>query len=237
MLLLSCFMTCSLAAADLATPDYSVPTAAVSTGPSRPIAIEWSLAAASDYRFRGMSLSGRRPVIQPTITARTDGGLYASIFASTLGRNEAADLEVDLTAGLSREFGGAILGNVAATYYTYPGSSALNYGEITASAETAARAGTIGLTTAYAPPQKALGMKGNFYGGIYGSHPLPGRLSMTSSLGLEDGAFGNWKRDWSVGLSRPVGSFSVSATYVDTARTGGDRNGKSAFVISLSRRS
>ena len=78
-------------------------------------------------------------------------------------------------------------------------------------------------------------MKGNAYIGVSGSHPIVGGLSGSGSVGLENGAFGNWKKDWSLGLALDVASFTIGATYGDSARNGGDPNGKPGLVLSVSR--
>ena len=94
-------------------------------------------------------------------------------------------------------------------------------------------ASELGATASYAPPQPNIGDVDNFYAGLDGSVPLPGGLAtLTGNFGVEDGAFGDKKLDWSIGLTRDVGAVTLGLTYVDTDRTFGDRLGKPTLLAS-----
>jgi hypothetical protein len=58
-------------------------------------------------------------------------------------------------------------------------------------------------------------------------------ISIAGSVGYEDGAFGNDKLDWSLGLTAEVSGFTLGASYVDTNRFVGGL-GKAGAVFSLS---
>jgi uncharacterized protein (TIGR02001 family) len=60
------------AAAGLTAP------AGAETRAEAPLDLEFTLDAVSDYRFRGISLSDRRPALQPGVTLTHRSGLYAS---------------------------------------------------------------------------------------------------------------------------------------------------------------
>jgi tetrahydromethanopterin S-methyltransferase subunit E len=55
-------------------------------------------------------------------------------------------------------------------------------------------------------------------------------LSLAGSFGIEHGAFGSSKRDWSFGLNADFDRFTLGVSYYDTARSGGDPNGKASLV-------
>ncbi len=92
------------------------------------------------------------------------------------------------------------------------------------------------MTIGYVPKQKSLGDQDNFYAAVNGSVPIKDTpISLTGSFGIEDGAFGSAKRDWSVGVNADVAGFTLGLSYVDTARTGGNPLGDPAAVFSISR--
>ena len=86
---------------------------------------------ASDYRFRGISLTTRDPALQGSFTLSHDTGLYANVWASSV-EIEDASLEIDYTIGFSHEAAGVGY-SVAFVYYTLPASDLdADYGEILA---------------------------------------------------------------------------------------------------------
>jgi uncharacterized protein (TIGR02001 family) len=202
---------------------------------SGPIDVEFTLAGVSDYRFRGLSLSDKDPAFQPSMTITHESGLYASVWGSNIAANSGDDIEVDLTAGYSKEVGDYTV-DVGAVYYAYPGASSLNYVDILGSVSSKVGPGTVKLFAAYAPKQKHIGSEDNFYWGTSGELPLgDSPVTLVGSIGVENGAFGDHKVDWSAGLNADVKGFTLGASYVDTARTGGDPLGKAGVVFSLSK--
>lgn len=180
------------------------------------------IAAFSDYRFRGVSLSGKDPQVTLDLSASHESGLYAGAWFSNVDLGGGADdLEVDLYAGWARDVGGLTF-DIGAVYYLYPGNGAFDYIELTSSLTAPVGAGEVSLGIAYAPSQGALGNTDNAYVYLSGDMPLgDSAFSLHGTVGLEDGAFGNSKVDWLLGVSAELGSgVSMSLDYVDTARAG-----------------
>lgn len=225
----------TLALAALALPALAAAPAYAQDEAAKPLDISFSLAAVSDYRFRGLSLSGKDPAIQPQISVNHKSGLYLTAWGSNISDNGGDDIEIDLTAGIARDVGALSL-NASAVYYVYPGASGDNYIEFIGSVGTAVGAGDVTMTFAYAPSQGNLDNQDNVYVAIGASHPLTEKLSINGSFGIEDGAFGDNKKDWSLGADLDVGyGIVVGAKYIDTARTGGDTMGKATGVLSISK--
>lgn len=201
-----------------------------------PFELEIAVGAVSDYRFRGISLSDKDPAFQPSITLSHESGLYGSIWASSVAENDGSDIEVDYIIGYAPSIGGFDL-DVNATYYAYPGAKNLNYWEFIGNVSHAVGPATVGATFAYTPKQDDTVPKRGVYYAINGELPLgeESPFTLTASFGLEDNAFYDWKRDWSVGISADVEGFAVGLAYVDTARTGGDPLGNKGLVFSLSK--
>lgn len=182
----------------------------------------------TDYRFRGLSLSDKSPEATASLSIEHQSGLYGSAWASNveLGSGKADDLEVDWTVGFSKDVGRVNL-DVGGTYYTYLDSKDLNYFELYGAVGTAVGQAEVKVGVAYAPVQDSIGGEDNTYIYVAGEVPLgDGPVSLHGTFGIEDGAFGDSKKDWAVGLSVDIGSgLTGSVDYVDTAHaltTAGD---------------
>ncbi|MEE9433035.1 MAG: TorF family putative porin [Sphingorhabdus sp.] len=197
-----------------------------------PVDVEVTLTAVSDYRFRGVSLSDKDPAFQPGITVTHQSGLYAGVWGSTIAENPGSDIEVDLFAGFS---GGDVLTyDIGAVYYLYPGASNFNYVEMVGKLGTTIGPLELGGMVAYVPSQNNTGNQDNVYVATTASAGLPGTpLTINAGIGFEDGAFGNEKIDWTLGVSAEVKGFSLGAAYVDTNRNVGGL-GRAGAIFSIS---
>lgn len=196
-------------AQDASKTDESAPEFSLSGG----------VTAVSDYRFRGVSLSNKQLAIQPTLTVSHSSGLYAGVWGSNVTPNGGDDVEVDLYAGYA---GGAgpITYDLGATYYVYPGASGFNYAEVTGKLGTTVGPASLGAQVSYVPEQGTnTGNLDNIYVGTNAALGIPTTpFTLTASVGYEDGAFGNEKIDWSLGVTANVVGFTLGASYVDTNR-------------------
>jgi uncharacterized protein (TIGR02001 family) len=196
-----------------------------------PVSVAVTLTAVSDYRFRGVSLSDKDPAFQPSITVSHESGIYVGAWASNIAENAGDDLEVDIFAGFAG--GDTVTYDIGVTSYLYPGASGFNYAELIGKLGTTVGPVTLGGILAYAPSQDGTGNTDNVYVGGTAAVAIPGTpLTFNSSLGLEDGAFGDNKLDWSLGVSASVSGFTLSASYVDTNRFVGGL-GKAGAVFSV----
>ena len=209
--------------------------AANAAQPASAFTIDAALAVVSDYRFRGISLADKDPAVQPDLTIGHESGLYLNLWGSNIADDGGDDIEVDVTLGFAASAGG-IDYDLSAALYTYPGASQFNYVELTASVSTGVGPATLGAKVAYAPSQDNIGGVDNLYVAATGEVPIANTpFKLTGSIGVEDGAFGDRKIDWSLGASADFAGFTLGASYVDTARTFGDPLGDATVVVSLSR--
>jgi uncharacterized protein (TIGR02001 family) len=184
----------------------------------------WDLSAEvgalSDYRFRGLSLSGKDPEVTAQISIAHKSGFYASAWASNVDADfdgKGNDLEVDWTAGWSKDVGRVNV-NIGGIYYSYYNHAGSNYIEAFGSLGTKVGLADVTVGVAYAPKQSHIGNRDNTYVYISGDMPVSGPLSVHGTFGYENGAFGDHKKDWLVGASLDVGSgFTATLDYVDTA--------------------
>jgi len=199
------------------------------------VTAEANLTAVSDYRFRGLSLSDRKPALQADLTVSHKSGVYASVFASTIDEygqdtdGKGATVELDYTAGWAFAAAGLDF-DVAASAYTYPGGVGVNYVELPVQASKTVGAWTGLVGFAYAPEQHALDRDNRYpwIGLDYDGPALP--VTLSARIGREDGAFADSKTDWSLSASRTLHRLQVSATYVDSDQGGG------GLVLSLATR-
>ncbi|MCK0068861.1 TorF family putative porin [Kordiimonas laminariae] len=216
----------------ITTALFSVEAGAQDT--SSPFSFSGSATLTSDYRFRGLSLSDKDFAIQGGFNLNHESGFYLSTWGSSIESFNGSELELDLYGGYAGNINSNLSYNVGFIAYLYPGSSGgTDYYETYASISGSADKLSWTLGTAYAFDQDNIGGTDNIY--IYGnaSYPLTNSLSASASLGFEDGAFGNEKWDWSLGLSYSFSKYSLSVSYIDTANSGSNL-GDAGVIASLS---
>lgn len=215
---------------------WSMPAAAMTESAAEKagaIDTEFSLSAVSDYRYRGLSLSNKKPALQTEVSVSHENGLYARLWGSTIANNGGANIEAQASFGYYAEFG-AFNADIQTAYYVYPGASADNYGEVTARLGRQIGPAELGATVSYAPAQRNIGHLDNLYLGLDGSLPLLDEtIALVGTFGVEDGAFGDRKLDWSLGIAGKKAGLSLGLMYVDTSRTFGDPLGKPTIVASI----
>ena len=185
----------------------------------------------SDYRFRGISLSGGHAAVQGSVTIEHGSGIYAQLWGSTLGHG--ADTEVDLTAGYDAQLLDELDIDLSGTWYAYPTGSDGSYFETTAVTTYSLGAGSAKLGMSYVPPQGST--RSNTYVFTEASYAVPkSPLSLTVSFGYERGAFdevergGKW--DWSAGGEVALKPARLRLTYVGSNADAGDAIVAAGFV-------
>tara|TARA_B110001454_G_scaffold212719_1_gene229856 strand:+ start:1381 stop:2112 length:732 start_codon:yes stop_codon:yes gene_type:complete len=82
--------------------------------------VSGSVALVSDYRFRGVSLSGEEAAVQGAVTVGHESGLYAGFWGSSTTAQFGT--EIDAIVGYSTKLGGVTVDG-GVTYYLYPNDS------------------------------------------------------------------------------------------------------------------
>lgn len=149
------------------TPDLPRDTEKVSQDESA-FTVSGGVTLASQYRFRGISLSDKKVAVQGTVNLNHTSGLYTGVWASSLdgfGELGGSNVEVDLYAGFKTDVGDGVMLDAGLLYYAYPGSTG---GDFEFFEPYANVSGTMGPVTAkagvaFAPSQKALGNNSNIY--------------------------------------------------------------------------
>ena len=217
----SMIATAAQAQDQAATAEAPTADASAEEEASGPWEIDAEVGVHSDYRFRGISLSGKDPEVTGELSISHESGFYGVAWASNVDLDDGKgdELEVDLTLGWSGD-AGPINFDLGGIYYLYPGNSDFNYFELYASAGYAIGDGEIRAGFAFAPSQDNLGNTSNRYWFISGEMPIKDTpISVHGSFGIEDGAFADKKKDWLIGVSLDLGKgFTATLDYVDTSR-------------------
>jgi uncharacterized protein (TIGR02001 family) len=228
----------SFHAVALAAATFPAPAIAQDSAAADPFTISGGATLVSDYRFRGISQSNRRPALQGNITLKHESGLYGTIWGSSIDDYVAngADQELDFVVGFAKTFGGTTL-DAGVTYYLYPsdGGAETDFYEPYVAVSQAFGPVTAKVLAAYAPKQNALtignGKENNFYlaGDLSGS--VPGTpLTMTGHVGHSWGpsylTVGDEYTDWSVGIGYAYKNVNLGLAYVDTDVTAYSPSGR-----------
>lgn len=179
-----------------------------------------SVALATDYRFRGISLSNKDTAFQGSFTVSHESGFYLSTWGSNIEQFNGAEVELDIYGGHSGQIGN-ISTNVGFYAYTYPGATDnTDYYEVFGSLGGSIKNLSWTLGSNYAFDQDGTGGQDNIY--VYLSTSMPisnSNFSVSGNIAYEDGAFGTNKWDWLLGLSYSFDKYALSVSYIDTANT------------------
>lgn len=200
----------------------------------------------TDYRFRGISQTDKRPAVQGTFTVAHESGLYGTVWGSSIDDYVAngSDQEIDFIAGYRRTFGATTI-DAGVLYYYYPNSGGVNsdFFEPFVSVAQAFGPVTAKASLAYAPKQSALsigdGKEDNLYVAGDLSAAIPETpVSLTAHVGHSFGpsylTIGDEYTDWSLGASAAWKNLSFGLSYVDTDGafiTPSGRNASKAGVV------
>jgi len=222
----------SLLAATALAGAFAATPALAQDEPSPDVWVTGSVTLASDYRFRGIGLSGGDIAIQGGLTLNSKPGVYVGTWASSLEDSPVyGEVELDIFAGWAGNISDGIGADVGVTYYAYPSKDAGAgpsdvwefYGKIKPTI------GPVGLTFGlfYSPDQDSLGGGDNLYVSGDAVVAIPNTpLSLSAHAGYTDGfltftpdgdAF-----DYSVGASITVlGGLAIGVSYVGVDGPGG----------------
>jgi uncharacterized protein (TIGR02001 family) len=195
-----------------------------------PISVSGGVTLVSDYRFRGVSLSGGDPAIQGSVTVTHASGAYAGAWASSIddsGTDIFGDAEVDLYGGWSGSVAEGIGLDVGMLYYAYPGNAKGVDAEFfepyaTVSGQLGPVQAKLGVN--YAWDQKALADESLYIHSELSSGIPTTPVTVSAHLGYTDGSLAptllagandDSAFDWSLGASATVlGKLTFGVSYV-----------------------
>jgi uncharacterized protein (TIGR02001 family) len=179
-----------------------------------------TVTVSSDYDFRGISLTARNPEIAGSLDYAHDSGAYLGAWASNVDFGDCCDenVEVDYYAGYGLGSEGGPTWSIYGVWYSYPGADVngenIDYPEINAGVAWNWFTGKVWYSWDYNSTGDA-----GFYTEAAGTFPLPMEFSVTAHAGYSFGDY--WSNidseyyDWSIGVGRSFGHFSVALKYID----------------------
>lgn len=187
------------------------------------ITFSGNIAFTTEYRFRGVDLSGGEFAVQGGFDLGHSSGFYVGTWASNLDEQTVGygSTELDIYGGWSGDLTDGLSADVGVIGYLYPdaGPGDFDYVEFYGSLSVAV--GPAGLTggIAYAPEQDSLGSTDNLYLYTDVSVAIPDTpLTLNGHLGYTDGFLtfttDSEAFDWSIGADFAAGPVTLSAAYV-----------------------
>lgn len=170
--------------------------------------VSGELGIASDYRFRGLSLSDRSPVIQGGV-ALEEHGWQAEVWGSIRTDGRAEGREVDLYLGRTGSIG-SFEYKAGARIYMVEGAAA--YVEATAQLNRSLGFLRVDAELSYAPAQS--GQCDSLYSAVAISVSPVDPVSLSVRAGIEDSAVYGFKRDWEARVALTSGDVTFSGAIV-----------------------
>lgn len=179
-----------------------------------------TVTAASDYDFRGITLTAQDPTLQASIDYAHDSGFYAGIWGSNIdfGNCCSEDIEIDYYVGYGWGSEDGPAWNAFFVYYTDPGAdflgTSLDYWE----ANFGVTYKWLGAKLWYTGDYNSTGADG-YYVDLSGTFSLPNDFGLVVHGGYSAGQY--WSSidseyfDYSIGVTKSLGHFNLALKFID----------------------
>ena len=197
------------------------------TAPAPDYTLSYNVGAVTEYRYRGLSQSGKKPALQAGADFAHKSGVYLGAWASTIswikdsGAGLKGPVEVDLYGGYKGAVNDTVSYDVGALQYWYPTN---NYANVSANANTTElyAAVTVGPVTAkYSHAVSNLfgwaDSKNSNYLDLSATFDLGNGWSVVPHLGKQTVKNNNGSyTDYSVAVNKDIDGLVLSATLLGT---------------------
>ena len=180
----------------------------------------WNLSATSDYVFRGVSQTSRKPAIQGGLDyAFGDSGFYVGGWGSNVdfGDHDGPDIELDTYVGYSKDVSADWNVDFSVLHYAYFGErstyGSIDYNEyFVKTTYNKMLTFTLGYANDYANANFS-----SLYFNIGGTWDIGNDFSLNAGVGHSrfSGDNGSYS-DWNLGVSRQFGPVNAALNYYDT---------------------
>jgi uncharacterized protein (TIGR02001 family) len=211
----------AMSAMSLSVPAFAQEEAA-ETEESGPFSIAGGVTVVSDYRFRGVSLSGEDPTVQGTATVSHSSGFYVGVWGSGLASGtDFGGSEIDIYAGWGGEVAGLTV-DANVTQYTYPnqtGNAPVDYIEVLGSVSKTLGPVNAKVGVGFVPKQSGYGDSSAFY--VYNDYAIgipntPFTLKAHGGYNKSDFNFDTEAFDYSFGVDTSWKALTLGISYVNT---------------------
>jgi uncharacterized protein (TIGR02001 family) len=212
----------------------SAATALAQTAPApaaeaSPHTLTANVTLATEYRYRGLMQTNRRPAIQGGFDYAHSSGFYAGNWNSSISwlgdsnDDVSAPIEMDFYAGFKNTFGGDWSYDVGVLQYYYPGDYPAGYTRpYTTEIYAGIGYGPVFFKYSYAPTNLFgfADSKNSWYADLAANVPLNvWGLTLNAHVGYQkvqnfsDASY----TDWKLGLTKDLGNgFALAVAYIDT---------------------
>jgi len=195
-------------------------------------AVDFGVALATDYIWRGYSQTDRAPAASGSIDYSHSSGLYVGTWASNVEYQDGADYEIDLYAGYGGEFAGVGF-DIGALRYFFDSSGTNStkdwnefYGSLSYS--------YFSVGVAHSGDVYGSGEDGTYYTLGFDTDLPWGGLALSAGVGYYDydkGAVSATQdrehTDWRIGLSKTINTLDLGLTFTGMDEDAEDDFGKS----------
>jgi uncharacterized protein (TIGR02001 family) len=197
----------------------------------------WNLAVTSDYVFRGISQTDRKPALQGGLDySFGDSGFYAGVWGSNVDFGEGTpDIELDTYVGWNADVGESTNLDIQLVRYNYFGEDEDTFGHIDYNEVIGAVTWKemITLTGAYTNDY-ANSDESSWYVGLGGEWEVADSFTFSASVGRTEFEDSDGYSDWSLGVSRQFGPVNAALNYYDTNVDFDGERLSDAVVLTLS---
>jgi len=200
---------------------------------------DWSMSANaglfSDYRFRGVSQTNKKPAFQGGFDFGHKSGFYVGNWNSNVdaGIYNGGNLEMDFYGGFKGSYE-SFSYDVGALYYYYPGSGVAGLPKVdNTELYVSGSWGPVTLKYSYAVSDFFFGpdSKGAYYLDGTITYPVSKELSLVGHVGYQGGLKNNARvfeldggvqtsiTDWKLGVNYDLSGWVLGASYIDTNRS------------------
>jgi len=172
---------------------------------------------ATDYLWRGFSLSDNEPVIQGGFDVAHTSGVYAGIWGSSIEQYEDSETEIDIYLGWAGDVGPVGV-DVGWIRYMYPGETAnpsvdTDEFHVGVSGEV----GPVGLGLTYHYSDEFFGSDEDADRWEFSAEMPAGPVTLSAAYGINgfDDSTSDYD-DWSIGASTDFGGFDFALTYMES---------------------
>jgi uncharacterized protein (TIGR02001 family) len=194
--------------------------------PDPAIEIEANVGLTSDYRFRGVSLSDRKPALQGGVDVSIREGVFAGVWGSSIAKYGGVNYEFDVLAGFANTVAGIDM-SAGGYAYIYPGGTGVNCLELLTSLGKSFGKVKVSAEFAYTLNQENTATD-NVLAGVTVSRQIgnsPVHLKLRG--GYEDGFYDS-KWDWEAGLLLEHGATTASFRVICSNQGATNRVGRLA---------
>lgn len=196
--------------------------------------LSYNVGATTDYRYRGISQSGKKPALQGGVDFAMKNGLYAGAWASTITwikdssanpNNTKGPLELDLYGGYKGDISKDVAYDVGALQYLYVGNTLKNasanantlelYGAVTVGGIATAKY-SHSVTNLFGAASPGVNSKNSGYLDLSATFDVGNGWSIVPHVGHQGIKHFTSYKDYSLTVNKDIDGLVLSAAFIGT---------------------